>query len=102
MFRERIEKLKTLVEKEEAFHREIADLRKVDLEKRTRGIHVTEEYEQAKKIYKTKVAFHKAEVKPLQDELNAMWKGFKAENSTIQDEKTNPEDLEAVMRSLHK
>ena len=84
VFRERIDRLKTLVEKEEAFHRAIIDIRKVDEEKRKRGIHVTEEYDQAKKIYKKKVAFHKTEVKPLEDELDAMFNRFKAENKDVQ------------------
>ena len=81
VFRARIDKLNTLVEKEEAFHRAIVDIRKVDEEKRKRGIHVTEEYDQAKKIYEKKKAFHKTEVKPLEDELDAMYKRFKAENN---------------------
>ena len=84
VFRERIDRLKTLVEKEEAFHRAIVDIRKVDEEKRKRGIQVTEEYDQAKKIYKKKVAFHKTEVKPLEDELDAMFNRFKAENKDVQ------------------
>ena len=50
VFRERIDRLNTLVEKEEAFHRAIVDIRKVDEEKRKRGIHVTEEYDQAKRV----------------------------------------------------
>ena len=84
VFRERIDRLKTLVEKEEAFHRAIIHIRKVDEEKRKRGIHVTEEYDQAKKIYEKKVAFHKTEVKPLEDELDAMFNRFKAENKDVQ------------------
>ena len=84
VFRERIDRLNTLVEKEEAFHRAIVDIRRVDEEKRKRGIHVTEEYDQAKKIYEKKVAFHKTEVKPLEDELDAMFNRFKAENKDVQ------------------
>ena len=84
VFRERIDRLNTLVEKEEAFHRAIVDIRKVDEEKRKRGIQVTEEYDQAKKIYEKKVAFHKTEVKPLEDELDAMFNRFKAENKDVQ------------------
>lgn len=98
VFRARIDKLNTLVEIEEAFHREIVDIRKVDEEKRKRGIHVTEEYDQAKKIYKKKVAFHKTEVKPLEDELNAMYERFKAENKNVQFEEMT---LDEVLGALH-
>lgn len=93
VFQERIDKLNTLVEKEEAFHRAIVEIRKVDEEKRRKGIHVTEEYEQAKKIYKEKVRFHNAEVKPLEKELDAICKRFEAENKNVQFEKISFEDL---------
>ena len=97
MFRARIDRLNTLVEKEEAFHRAIVDIRKVDEEKRKRGIHVTEEYDQAKKIYEKKVAFHNTEVKPLEDELDAMFNRFKAENKDVQfDEMPLDESLGAL------
>ena len=98
VFRERIDRLNTLVEKEEAFHRAIVDIRKVDEEKRKRGIHVTEEYDQAKKIYEKKVAFHKTEVKPLEDELDAMFKRFKAENKDVQFDKM---PLDELLGALH-
>ena len=98
VFRERIDRLKTLVEKEEAFHRAIIDIRKVDEEKRKRGIHVTEEYDQAKKIYEKKVAFHKTEVKPLEDELDAMFNRFKAENKDVQFDEM---PLDELLGALH-
>ena len=98
VFRERIDRLNTLVEIEEAFHRAIVDIRKVDEEKRKRGIHVTEEYDQAKKIYEKKVAFHKTEVKPLEDELDAMFKRFKAENKDVQFDKM---PLDELLGALH-
>ena len=98
VFRERIDRLKTLVEKEEAFHRAIIDIRKVDEEKRKRGIHVTEEYDQAKKIYEKKVAFHKTEVKPLEDELDAMFNRFKAENKDVQFDEM---PLDELLGTLH-
>ena len=98
VFRERIDRLNTLVEKEEAFHRAIVDIRKVDEEKRKRGIHVTEEYDQAKKIYKKKVAFHKTEVKPLEDELDAMFNRFKAENKDVQFDEM---PLDELLGALH-
>ena len=98
VFRERIDRLNTLVEKEEAFHRAIVDIRKVDEEKRKRGIHVTEEYDQAKKIYKKKVAFHKTEVKPLEDELDAMFNRFKEENKDVQFDEM---PLDELLGALH-
>ena len=98
VFRERIDRLNTLVEKEEAFHRAIIDIRKVDEEKRKRGIHVTEEYDQAKKIYEKKVAFHKTEVKPLEDELDAMFNRFKAENKDVQFDEM---PLDELLGALH-
>ena len=98
VFRERIDRLKTLVEKEEAFHRAIIDIRKVDEEKRKRGIHVTEEYDQAKKIYEKKVAFHKTEVKPLEDELDAMFNRFKEENKDVQFDEM---PLDELLGALH-
>ena len=98
VFRERIDRLNTLVEKEEAFHRAIVDIRKVDEEKRKRGIHVTEEYDQAKKIYEKKVAFHKTEVKPLEDELDAMFNRFKAENKDVQFDEM---PLDELLGALH-
>ena len=98
VFRERIDRLKTLVEKEEAFHRAIIDIRKVDEEKRKRGIQVTEEYDQAKKIYEKKVAFHKTEVKPLEDELDAMFNRFKAENKDVQFDEM---PLDELLGALH-
>ena len=98
VFRERIDRLNTLVEKEEAFHRAIIDIRKVDEEKRKRGIQVTEEYDQAKKIYEKKVAFHKTEVKPLEDELDAMFNRFKAENKDVQFDEM---PLDELLGALH-
>ena len=98
VFRERIDRLNTLVEKEEAFHRAIVDIRKVDEEKRKRGIQVTEEYDQAKKIYEKKVAFHKTEVKPLEDELDAMFNRFKAENKDVQFDEM---PLDELLGALH-
>ena len=98
VFRERIDRLNTLVEKEEAFHRAIIDIRKVDEEKRKRGIHVTEEYDQTKKIYEKKVAFHKTEVKPLEDELDAMFNRFKAENKDVQFDEM---PLDELLGALH-
>ena len=98
VFRERIDRLKTLVEKEEAFHRAIVDIRKVDEEQRKRGIQVTEEYDQAKKIYEKKVAFHKTEVKPLEDELDAMFNRFKAENKDVQFDEM---PLDELLGALH-
>ena len=98
VFRERIDRLNTLVEKEEAFHRAIVDIRKVDEEKRKRGIYVTEEYDQAKKIYKKKVAFHKTEVKPLEDELDAMFNRFKEENKDVQFDEM---PLDELLGALH-
>ena len=98
VFRERIDRLNTLVEKEEAFHRAIVDIRKVDEEKRKRGIHVTEEYDQAKKIYEKKVAFHKTEVKPLEDELDALFNRFKAENKDVQFDEM---PLDELLGALH-
>ena len=97
VFRERIDNLSKLVEKEEDFHRAIVDIRKADVEKRRMGIHVTEEYEQAKKIYYEKVRFHKTEVEPLEKELDAMWERFKAENKKVQFEEM---PLEDVLESL--
>ena len=93
VFRERIDKLNTLVEKEEAFHRVIVDIRKADEEKRRKGIHVTEEYEQAKKIYNEKVRFHNTEVKPLEKELDAMYERFKTENKNVQFKEMPLEDM---------
>ena len=90
--------MNTLVEKEEAFHRAIVDIRKVDEEKRKRGIQVTEEYDQAKKIYEKKVAFHKTEVKPLEDELDAMFNRFKAENKDVQFDEM---PLDELLGALH-
>lgn len=98
VFRARIDRLNTLVEKEEAFHRAIVDIRKADMEKRRKGIHVTEEYDQAKKIYEKKVAFHKTEVKPLEDELDAMFKRFKAENKDVQFDEM---PLDELLGALH-
>ena len=98
VFRERIDKLNTLVEKEEAFHRVIVDIRKADEEKRRKGIHVTEEYEQAKKIYNEKVRFHNTEVKPLEKELDAMYERFKTENKNVQFKGMSLED---VLGALH-
>ena len=98
VFRERIDKLNTLVEKEEAFHRVIVDIRKADEEKRRKGIHVNEEYEQAKKIYNEKVRFHNTEVKPLEKELDAMYERFKTENKNVQFKEI---PLEDVLGALH-
>ena len=98
VFRAHIDKLNTLVEKEEAFHRAIVDIRKADEEKRRKGIHVTEEYEQAKKIYNEKVRFHNTEVKPLEDELDAMFKRFKAENKDVQFDEM---PLDELLGALH-
>lgn len=98
VFRERIDKLSKLVEKEESFHRAIVDLRKVDEEKRRNGIHITEEYEQAKKIYKEKGRFYNTKIKPLEKELDDMFERFKTENKNVKFSKMSLED---VLGALH-
>ena len=77
-FRSLLDKLEELDAKEDALRQSIVQLRKVAEEKKKRGIYITEEFYQAEKIYKEKVQLHKTKVKPLEDELKAMWKDFKA------------------------
>ena len=64
--------------KEDALRQSIVQLHKVAEEKKKKGIYITEEFYQAEKIYKEKVQFNKTKVKPLEDELKAMWEDFKA------------------------
>ena len=77
-FRSLLDKLEELDAKERALRQSIVQLRKVAEEKKKKGIYITEEFYQAEKIYKEKVQFNKTKVKPLEDELKAMWEDFKA------------------------
>ena len=77
-FRSLLDKLEELDAKEDALRQSIVQLRKVAEEKKKKGIYITEEFYQAEKIYKEKVQFNKTKVKPLEDELEAMWEDFKA------------------------
>ena len=77
-FRSLLDKLEELDAKEDALRQSIVQLRKVAEEKKKKGIYITEEFYQAEKIYKEKVQFNKTKVKPLEDELKAMWEDFKA------------------------
>jgi len=77
-YRSLLGKLEELCAKEDALHQSIVELHKVAKEKKKKGIYITEEFYQAEKIYKEKIHFNKTEVKPLEDELEAMWKEFKA------------------------
>ena len=73
-----LDKLEELDAKERALRQSIVQLHKVAEEKKKKGIYITEEFYQAEKIYKEKVQFNKTKVKPLEDELKAMWEDFKA------------------------
>ena len=77
-FRSLLDKLEELDAKEDALRQSIVQLHKVAEEKKKKGIYITEEFYQAEKIYKEKVQFNKTKVKPLEDELKAMWEDFKA------------------------
>ena len=77
-FRSLLDKLEELDAKEDALRQSIVQLRTVAEEKKKKGIYITEEFYQAEKIYKEKVQFNKTKVKPLEDELKAMWEDFKA------------------------
>ena len=77
-FRSLLDKLEELDAKEDALRQSIVQLRKVAEEKKKKGIYITEEFYQAEKIYKEKVQFNKTKVKPLEDELKAMWEDFEA------------------------
>ena len=77
-FRSLLDKLEELDAKEDALRQSIVQLHKVAEEKEKKGIYITEEFYQAEKIYKEKVQFNKTKVKPLEDELKAMWEDFKA------------------------
>ena len=76
-FRSLLDKLEELDAKEDALRQSIVQLHKVAEEKEKKGIYITEEFYQAEKIYKEKVQFNKTKVKPLEDELKAMWEDFK-------------------------
>ena len=77
-FRSLLDKLEELDAKEDALRQSIVQLHKGAEEKKKKGIYITEEFYQAEKIYKEKVQFNKTKVKPLEDELKAMWEDFKA------------------------
>ena len=77
-FRSLLDKLEELDAKENALRQSIVQLYKVAEEKKKKGIYITEEFYQAEKIYKEKVQLYKTKVKPIEDELRAMWKDFKA------------------------
>ena len=77
-FRSLLDQLEELNAKEDALLQSIVELHKVAQEKKKKGIYITEEFYQAEKIYKEKNQLHKTKVKPLEAELEAMWKDFKA------------------------
>ena len=77
-FRSLLDKLEGLDAKENTLRQSIVQLHKVAEEKKKKGIYITEEFYQAEKIYKEKAQLYKTKVKPLEDELKAMWEDFKA------------------------